>query len=569
MSIKKPVQFLSLLFVLSIFTFSIVGANSTVSPSKHGDGDIPQPQQSTTGPTPPPEVALRDSLKPAEDGRYANSEVVISTVPAYAWRHGCGPTAVGMVVGYYDGLAFPDLVSGDAGTQTDAVDQMIASGGDFGDPNTPGSEKHYEDYAMPEDYYPNMMEDAVITAGRTPHADDSLADYMHTSKSSYNNYYGWSWSNHIGPAFESYVQQQNPAYQTAVRSYYMGSSLTWEVLQNEIDAGRPMIFLVDTNGDGSTDHFVTVVGYRDSPARQYASWDTWGTTNVRWENFELISSGVYWGVWGGWTLVVQEDTLDTFEPDANHLEANRLEKAVPQDHSIRPVGDEDWVKFSLSAPSGVILETTGSGSDDTRLWLYDENLTEVEFNDNNGTDSHALIDRVCGGDALPAGTYYARVDEAGGDDEILAYSLSLSTQICLAVDGFEPDGEAGQATLIGSMEAQTHSIYPAGDADWVRFEIPEHSEVYLSTYGPEDDDTLMALYDSGLNELEVNDNTAWSQFAFIDRLCASDPLPPGTYFARVTAAQVDAPIASYDVSLYFSACHFPVLYFPLIFNAGP
>ncbi len=566
MSIKKLGQFLSLVIIFTIFTFSIAGASPAAS--KIGPSD-PQPQQSTTGPTPPPEVALRDSLKPTADGRYANSEVVISTVPAYAWRHGCGPTAVGMVVGYYDGLGFPDLVPGDSSTQTAAVNQMIASGGTLSAPNAPGSGGHYEDYAYPEDCYPNMLVDDVITAGRTPHTDDSLADYMHTSKSSYNNYYGWSWSNHIGPAFKSYVQGQNPAYQTAVRSYYMGGSLTWDLFQNEIDAGRPMIFLVDTNGDGSTDHFVTVVGYRDSPTRQYASWDTWGTTNVRWEDFAQISSGVYWGVWGGWTLVVQDDSVDSYEPDGNHIEANGLEKGVPQEHSIRPAGDEDWVKFTLSAQSGVLLETTGSGSDNTRLWLYDDTLTEVEFNDNGGTDSHALIDRFCDSDSLPAGSYYARVDESGGDDEILAYTLSLSTHICLAVDGFEPDDTAAQASLIGSMDNQTHSIFPEGDADWVQFELFEYSEVYLSTFGPEDGDTLLALYDAGLSELEVNDDTVWSQFAMIDRLCASDPLPSGTYYAKMTSGQGDAPIASYDVSLFFTPCNFSNYYIPLLFNATP
>jgi hypothetical protein len=56
------------------------------------------PQQSTTGPIPPPEVAPKNA-----DGASgsATAEVTLA-VPGYFWRHGCGPTAVGMVVGYYD-----------------------------------------------------------------------------------------------------------------------------------------------------------------------------------------------------------------------------------------------------------------------------------------------------------------------------------------------------------------------------------------------------------------------------------------------------------------------------------
>ena len=57
------------------------------------------PQQSTTGPEPPAGV------KPAEkdDRPLKITDNQLSGVPGYAWRHGCGPTAVGMVVGYYDG----------------------------------------------------------------------------------------------------------------------------------------------------------------------------------------------------------------------------------------------------------------------------------------------------------------------------------------------------------------------------------------------------------------------------------------------------------------------------------
>ena len=29
-------------------------------------------------------------------------EVLIAGVPSYAWHDGCGPTATGMIVGYYD-----------------------------------------------------------------------------------------------------------------------------------------------------------------------------------------------------------------------------------------------------------------------------------------------------------------------------------------------------------------------------------------------------------------------------------------------------------------------------------
>ena len=35
--------------------------------------------------------------------------LVIGEVPAYSWYHGCGPTAVGSVLGYWDLHGYPNL----------------------------------------------------------------------------------------------------------------------------------------------------------------------------------------------------------------------------------------------------------------------------------------------------------------------------------------------------------------------------------------------------------------------------------------------------------------------------
>jgi hypothetical protein len=258
-----------------------------------------EPQQSRTGPAPSEEVVLRDLNKVADQIQDVQSEVTLSA-PAYLWRHGCGPTALGMVVGYYDMNGFDDLIPGSAATQTSAVDQIIASGGDYSSPNPPGSELHYEDYARPQDYSPNLLPDDYITSSRTPHSDDSIADYMDTSKSTRSNYYGWSWSSDMGPAFVDIANQQNSGYSSGYTQYNF-PTLNWSILTNEIDAGRPMVFLVDSNGDGGTDHFVAVIGYRDSPSLQYASWDTW-YTDVRWENFAQMGAGIPWGIWGAWAF---------------------------------------------------------------------------------------------------------------------------------------------------------------------------------------------------------------------------------------------------------------------------
>lgn len=312
-----------------------------------------EPQQSKTGPSPSPSVLENDKNKVADSLKDILSEVTL-TVPAYLWRHGCGPTALGMIVGYYDTQGFSDLIDGSSFSQTEEVNQMIASGGETGNPNPAGREEHYEDYATPQDYSPILRDDSYIAEGRTPHVDNSLADYMDTSKSTRNNYYGWSWSSDMGPAFIDYVISRNLSYQASYNFFY-NNSLTWDVLTGEIDSGRPMVLLVDSDGNGSTDHFVTVIGYRTSPTLQYAVWDTWSATVVRWENFEYINPDVPWGIWGGWSFNIEGEVgINIFyvKPDvagdcSNWDNACELQTAL----SLAQSGDQIWVAAGTYKPT--------------------------------------------------------------------------------------------------------------------------------------------------------------------------------------------------------------------------
>ncbi len=256
----------------------------------------PPPQQSTSGPFPPPNAGVKKTLfaTPAAVTR------TITGVPDYLWRHGCGPTAVGMVVGYYQTHGYPDLIPGDAATQTTNVDQAIASQGS----GTRGSglQLHYEDYCQPMDSSsPSVIPDSSTNYPVGCHTDDSIADFMHTSWSKDGNKYGWSWSSRVSPSFTGYVNLKNPSYAPQCTSYSMGESL-WAALTNEIDHNRPMVFLVDSGGDGATDHFVTIVGYTEDTTRQYGCLDTWSPPGIRWCEFRSMSTNYSWGVWGGWSF---------------------------------------------------------------------------------------------------------------------------------------------------------------------------------------------------------------------------------------------------------------------------
>ncbi len=198
-----------------------------------------------------------------------------------------------MIAGYYDAKGFPDLFTGAAAVQTEAVQQGIAS------QRSSVPYGHYEDYSLPMDSSGNIQADRSETGGA--HTSDSLADFMRTSWSVDDMPYGWSWSDMIAPSLLSYAALKNSSYLVTATDYYMQGSptLTWSVLTAEIDNGRPMVFLVDSDADGWTDHFVAVVGYRDTPTRQYGCLDTWAPAEVvRWEDFQPMASGQSFGIFG-------------------------------------------------------------------------------------------------------------------------------------------------------------------------------------------------------------------------------------------------------------------------------
>lgn len=120
---------------------------------------------------------------------------------------------------------------------------------------------------------------------------------------------------------------------------------------------------------------------------------------------------------------------DAYEPDGSAAQASPIVSGAPQTHGICPAGEEDWVTFTLGESSAVTLETSGA-SGDTRLWLFNSALSLVEFDDDDGDNLFSAIDRLCGVDPLPAGTYYAMVDEFGDDGQIAGYQLAYTRLSC-------------------------------------------------------------------------------------------------------------------------------------------
>lgn len=204
----------------------------------------------------------------------ARAVTVISDVPAYKWYHGCGPTAAGAIFGYWDLHGYSNLfdAEGDDLYLTANVQDQISS---------PEHNAKYDptpDADLPEPVW------------------TSIADWFQTSVGGLD--YGWSYLGYADDAFEGYADYRGYDFDSWYESLASGA-FTWEDLVAEIDAGRPMMFLVDSSGSGSTDHFVPVVGYDDrgEDGLWYGLYTTWVEfENVVWKQFRPMSSDYTWGV---------------------------------------------------------------------------------------------------------------------------------------------------------------------------------------------------------------------------------------------------------------------------------
>jgi hypothetical protein len=239
---------------------------------------------------------------------------------------------------------------------------------------------------------------------------------------------------------------------------------------------------------------------------------------------------------------------DTFEPDDSSGDAKRINNGISQSRSIIPATDQDWAYFDLTATVEVTLETIGS-SGDTRMWLYNNAFTEIEFDDDDGTDFFSIIRRT-----LAPGRYYVKIDEYNNNNEIVSYSLMLShAGGGGGGDSFEPDNSTSNAKSISSGTVQTRSIVPANDDDYARFTLTSASDVTITTDGPSGD-TELWLYGSNLSTIEFDDDSGPNLFSRIDRLAAEgDALPAGTYYILVDDYGDDSEIPSYTLTLTIGA----------------
>ncbi|MHB1190952.1 MAG: hypothetical protein ACYC08_08950, partial [Armatimonadota bacterium] len=199
-------------------------------------------------------------------GAYA-AVVKLSGVPSYDWSYGCAPTSGAMMMGYYDRHGYSKMYTGTANGGVAPLDNSV-----WGSGNCPISATkngvdgrttrgHVDDYWVA---YNNNGNDPYQTGGWTPHADDSIADFMGTSKHALNSADGSTtyWYSPNGSPLSnygsygcSYGLQAYAEYcgYSVVQNYiqliygYNGNSngFTFANYKSEIDAGRPVMIQME------------------------------------------------------------------------------------------------------------------------------------------------------------------------------------------------------------------------------------------------------------------------------------------------------------------------------------
>jgi len=201
---------------------------------------------------------------------------ILGDVPAYLWWEGCGPTSGMMVLGYWDGSGFPQLIAGsnDWSQNEYQIRQAIASWnpltsqfvedrsqapytyrwttvGPAGQANAAG---HVEDYSVyagirddPENIvypgrpspYPDMS--SINPSGA--HANNCLADFTGCSFSALRQTYGSCSDSKLVSGLEDYARWKG----VSVQANYVpwNDSTFWGNYLDEIRQGNPVILDVD------------------------------------------------------------------------------------------------------------------------------------------------------------------------------------------------------------------------------------------------------------------------------------------------------------------------------------
>ncbi len=182
---------------------------------------------------------------------------------------------------------------------------------------------------------------------------------------------------------------------------------------------------------------------------------------------------------------------DSFEPDDSYSDANPITlDGQLQSHSIDPAADADWLVFTLNFSSAVVIETSGAAGD-TVMWLYDDLLTELSYDDDGGTGNFSRIQTT-----QPAGTYYILVQEYNDKALLPEYFVSVlaySPEIIAVNPNVAGQRDRLQVTITGRDTAFYQGSSTITNV-WFSQGGPA-ADIFASSFAGIDANSLTAIFD--------------------------------------------------------------------------
>lgn len=301
----------------------------------------------------------------------ADRQVLIFGTPAYGWYFGCFGTASGNLMGYWDRNGLPNLYTGlvnggVAPTNTLggnlAVYSMWASKAGV-DGRATNNWGHVDDYVAAitanggEGGVYESTNDPYKVAGRPPHTDDCIGDFIGLSQNNWTNMNGECNGNINAYAFNYYETNASRRYnfestipdiQSGLRKYLQycgydaevfsqvsdfypktppGRGFSFYDFMQYIDAGYPVLMHLqpDSYADGAglnpEIHGILGYGYRQD-AHMFYLRDSWGSLPdkyVAWTNIV----GIYGGLAGFYTrgliVVIPKPRITSITMDTGGL----------------------------------------------------------------------------------------------------------------------------------------------------------------------------------------------------------------------------------------------------------
>ena len=240
----------------------------------------------------------------------------------------------------------------------------------------------------------------------------------------------------------------------------------------------------------------------------------WGSLQAGTYYVKVTASG---GATGAYVLEATTVADSTARSDAHDVEVGSYGWGI-----IDPASsDRDWFRITLTAPTTLLIHSTGSAGTWGDLWqsgnLKVPNTEEFPL----GTSPRfGFFVRV----ALGAGTYYVEV--GGSIDATGAYALHVNR-------GAEPGSSTASAEPLVPMFPKAGTISPTDDVDYFRIELAEATHLILSATGSAVP-IAGELLDSDGDPVDANIREARWTLSAPAGFQLRDRLGAGTHYLKVT-----------------------------------